>query len=85
MLRTPEKNSVGEGIVAANASWTFGGSVAETFSEQARRSTPYYEKGHELICMISDFFVRQDSVCFDIGTSHGELIGRLAERACQVR
>lgn len=71
---------VGQGIVVPNAGWTFSGRTAETFGEHARRSIPGYEQGHALVAAISDYFVHPDSVCYELGTSQGELIERLARR-----
>src|SRR5512137_2236923 len=70
--------SVGNEIVAGRAAWTFDGGVADTFVEHIRQSVPGYEEGHELICSLSDFFCQPDSVCYELGTSTGELIGKLA-------
>lgn len=69
---------VGQNIAAENANWTFGGDVPDTFVDHIKLSVPLYEKGHGLICQISDFFVRNDSLCYEIGTSTGELIRKLA-------
>jgi tRNA (cmo5U34)-methyltransferase len=43
-----------------------------------RKSIPYYDDGQELICSLSDFFVRADSICYDLGTATGGLVSRLA-------
>lgn len=76
-----EKNqAVGDGIQVENASWTFGNGVASNFSSHVSRSVPLYNDGHGLICELSDFFIKNDSICYDIGTSVGELILKLANR-----
>jgi tRNA (cmo5U34)-methyltransferase len=72
--------SVGDNIKAPNAAWSFGAEVAETFVDHVRRSVPFYDAGHDLICEVSDFFVKDDSVCYEIGVSTGELLGKLARR-----
>ena len=69
---------VGHEIETKRAGWSFDGNVADTFVEHVRQSVPLYGAGHELIRSISDYFVRDDSVCYEIGTSTGELIGKLA-------
>ena len=71
---------VGENISAKEASWSFGGNTPEAFVNHVRRSVPFYEVGHELICKLSDFFVKDNSICYDLGTSTGALIDKLAER-----
>jgi len=65
-------------IRADNASWTFGGNVAKNFSDHIKRSVPLYELGHDLACKLSDFFVKDDSTCYEIGVSVGDLIAKLA-------
>lgn len=72
------KKDVGQGIRAENARWSFGGSVAKTFTDHVRRSVPLYDLGHDLVCKLSDFYVRDDSTCYEIGVSTGELISKLA-------
>jgi tRNA (cmo5U34)-methyltransferase len=78
--RALTKGTVGDGIVAHNGEWSFGGGVAETFTEHVRRSVPLYDEGHDLICRISDYFVQQNSVVYDLGTSTGQLLTKLAVR-----
>lgn len=69
---------VGHNIEAENAGWTFSGGVPDTFVSHIRQSVPLYEEGHELTCQISDFFVSDTSVVYEIGTSTGELLKKLA-------
>lgn len=76
----PSPVSVGESIAADNASWTFGGDVAKTFSDHVRRSVPLYNEGHDLVCKISDFFLQNQSICYELGVSTGSLIRKLGER-----
>lgn len=69
---------VGNQIEMDNASWNFGGSVPETFLEHVTQSVPFYEAGHDLICQLSDFFCTNGGVCYELGTSTGELLLKLA-------
>jgi tRNA (cmo5U34)-methyltransferase len=70
---------VGQDIETARAQWTFDGNVADTFVDHVRQSVPFYDAGHELIGSISDYFVRDDTVSYEIGTSTGQLLRRLSE------
>ena len=56
-----KKKNAGENIIVKNSSWTFGGDVANKFDQHVRRSIPYYDEGHALICRISDFFINNNS------------------------
>lgn len=71
---------VGHNIETENAGWTFGGDVPDTFVSHIRQSVPLYEEGHELICQLSDFFVSDTSVVYELGVSTGELLKKVAVR-----
>ncbi len=75
-----KKNSAGDNIKTENASWTFGNNVAKNFSKHVKTSVPMYETGHEIILSISDFFLKEKSLCYDIGCSTGTLLGKLSDR-----
>jgi tRNA (cmo5U34)-methyltransferase len=70
---------VGQNIIAQNAGWSFGGNVPETFVDHIKQSVPLYELGHELVCQISDYFVHPASRVYELGTSTGELLHKLAQ------
>lgn len=72
--------NVGESIMADNASWTFGGSVPEKFSDHVERSVPWYQAGHEVVYRVSDFFLQDGSTCYELGVSTATLLGKLAQR-----
>lgn len=73
-------SNAGEGIQAANAAWTFGADTPKNFDSHVRRSVPFYEEGHGLVVQLSDFFVKRDSVCYELGSATGALTKKLAER-----
>ncbi len=70
---------VGDGISAGNANWTFAG-VSDRFDEHVSKSVPLYHEGHGLILRISDYFLSDASICYDLGCSTGTLLNRLAAR-----
>ena len=78
MSSKKKENSVGDSISTIKSGWKFNENVADNFEEHIRRSVPLYEKGHDLICELSDFFIQDGSVCYELGTSTGELIEKLA-------
>jgi len=69
----------GDKIEAANANWKFNGSMVEHFEEHVSKSVPLYKEGHELIVKLSDYFVKDDSTCYELGSSAGTLINKLAK------
>ncbi len=75
-----KKDLVGNEISTENANWTFSGEVSENFDDHVSKSVPLYEAGHELIGRISDFFLRDNSTCYDLGCSTGELMRKLHQK-----
>ena len=72
---------VGNDIVIQNGTqWSFGNGVAQHFDEHVRQSIPLYDKGHDLVCHLSDFFIRDHSLCYELGSATGNLIGKLYQR-----
>lgn len=73
-------NEVGDSIVAENANWSFDGEVSKNFDQHVSKSVPLYQEGHKLIVKLSDFFLNNNSRCYDLGCSTGTLIYELAKR-----
>ena len=71
---------VGDDIVSQNANWKFNGDTVKNFEEHINRSIPYYEDGHKLIGDLSDFFVKDDSTVYELGSSTGKLSYNLAKK-----
>ena len=75
-----DNDTAGQNIRAREAAWTFGGETPGVFSEHIQKSVPFYDVGHELVCRLSDYFVKDQSACYDLGTSTGILAGKLARQ-----
>jgi tRNA (cmo5U34)-methyltransferase len=71
--------NTGDSIKARNAAWTFGGDVSKKFDEHIVRSVPLYKAGHDLVLKVSDFFINDRSVCYELGCSTGALTHALAK------
>jgi len=71
--------SVGDEIQAGRGRWNFDGTVASTFDSHVVRSVPQYREMHQLAVDLSDFFVKKDSLVYDLGCSTGTLTRLLAE------
>jgi len=72
--------NAGDSIEVKNAGWTFSGETASHFDPHVSKSVPFYTEGHQLICQLSDFFLSEGSVCYDLGCSTGSLLLKLGER-----
>ena len=57
--------NTGDSIIAKNASWSFG-IMCENFDNHVSKSVPLYREGHDLILKVSDFFISDDSTCYEI-------------------
>jgi len=71
--------NVGDEIQAGNANWSFSDEMNKNFDQHIKKSIPLYETSHELGVSISDFFLDEGSVCYDLGCSTGTLLARLAQ------
>ena len=60
--------------------WSFGGNIPAKFVDHIRRSVPWYDEGHELVCTLSEFFCRSGGLCYELGASTGQLTAKLARR-----
>lgn len=72
------KEEVGEGLKAGNGAWSFAGDTPQHFLDHAKRSIPYYEASHNAIVKISDFFVQDQSIVYELGSATGLLSAKLA-------
>ncbi len=73
------KNS-GDNIKAENANWKFSGNMVDNFEEHILKSVPLYREGHKLIENLSDYFIKDDSTVYELGSSTGKLINAIAKR-----
>ena len=70
----------GDNIDAKNANWKFSGEMVDNFEKHVAKSVPLYDEGHDLILNISDYFVKNDSICYELGSSAGTLLNKLATK-----
>lgn len=60
--------------------WTFSNSVYKHFDKHVLKSVPFYNEGHDLILDLSDFFLKNNSICYDIGCSTGILLKKISKK-----
>ena len=70
----------GDNIEKLGDKWTFAGDVHKNFDAHVNKSVPFYDTGHQLILKLSDFFLTEDSICYDVGCSTGTLLALLADK-----
>lgn len=78
-MDTPAK-PVDEIISAVPGEWRFDEKVAKSFDSHVKKSVPFYDELQDLVIELSEFFVRDESVIYDIGASTGETLYRLAHK-----
>lgn len=72
--------NVGDGIRVDRADWEFNAEVAKTFDSHVGKSVPYYNETQQLAVAMSDWFVRDGSLVYDIGCATGATIADLLQR-----
>jgi len=70
----------GDQIETTRSGWKFSGEVAKNFDEHVSKSVPFYSESHQIICGISEFFVRDGCTYIDLGCSTGRLIEEIGRR-----
>lgn len=73
-----QKMRVGGEIAASEGAWSFDG-IEDEFELHIARSVPHYLDWQTLICRLSDYFVTNNALAYDIGTATGALARRIAE------
>ncbi len=69
----------GDSISSGAANWQFSGDMVANFDKHIAKSVPLYENGHQLICALSDFFIQQGSLVYDVGCATGALLQKLSK------
>lgn len=68
-----QKNYFGKGISSVDGtSWKFDKNVSNKFDEHVRQSIPHYDEIQKYICSLSEWFVKENSIIYDLGCSTGE-------------
>ena len=66
--------------ISLKKTWNFNGSIPKNFDKHVALSVPYYSDCHELILEISDNFVYENCIIYDLGCSTGKLTKKLCKR-----
>ncbi len=75
-----KKNLAGDKIKTSISNWKFDKSVVKVFDKHVSSSVPLYKEAHDLIVKMSDYFIKDNSVIIDIGSSTGTLLKSIQER-----
>ena len=72
--------SSGDNILTKDSSWSFGNNVPKKVTKHITKSVPFYLEGHEIITFLSDFFLKEKSICYDLGCSTGTLLNKISKK-----
>lgn len=59
-------------ITSIPGEWKFDEQVSQHFDTHVRKSVPLYEEVQKAVIEISEWFIRDNSVVYDLGSSTGE-------------
>ena len=77
--KSTKRKTGGDGIKVQRANWKFSGSTVNKFDKHITKSVPLYNEGHKIVCKLSDFFLSDKSLCYEIGCSTGSLTKKIAK------
>ncbi|AFZ28268.1 methylase involved in ubiquinone/menaquinone biosynthesis (plasmid) [Cylindrospermum stagnale PCC 7417] len=63
--------AVDDSITATNGNWRFDRQVTQVFDSHVIKSVPLYEEIQRMVVEISEYFIRDNSTVYDIGSSTG--------------
>ena len=75
------KNFFGKGISSIEGTdWKFNKNVSNQFDKHVRQSIPHYEDIQRYICSLSEWFIKENSLIYDLGCSTGETAKNLLKK-----
>ncbi|HWO40219.1 MAG TPA: methyltransferase domain-containing protein [Candidatus Eisenbacteria bacterium] len=77
-LQRRSKRPVDDTISAVPGEWRFDKNVAQAFDTHVEKSVPFYLEIQRMVVEISEYFLRDHSVAYDLGCSTGTTIELLA-------
>tara|TARA_B100000963_G_scaffold352131_1_gene364844 strand:- start:380 stop:1105 length:726 start_codon:yes stop_codon:yes gene_type:complete len=80
MKSNKKKSNVGDNISAKDTNWSFDGNTVFKFDQHIQKSIPYYSAAHEIGLKVSDFFLRDKTNVYDLGSSTGTFLRNLHDR-----
>lgn len=73
-----ERKSVDDAVTAVPGEWRFDRNVSKAFDSHVRKSVPFYDEIQRMVVELSEYFVRDHSTVYDLGSSTGETLGMLS-------
>jgi tRNA (cmo5U34)-methyltransferase len=73
-----EKRPVDDTISAVPGEWRFDKNVSEAFDSHVHKSVPLYDEIQRMVIELSEYFLRDQSVVYDLGSSTGTTLELLS-------
>ena len=73
------KKQVDDTISAVPGTWRFDEQVSKAFDSHVRKSVPFYDELQRMVVELSEYFVRDQSVVYDLGSSTGATLNMLGD------
>jgi tRNA (cmo5U34)-methyltransferase len=73
------RKPVDDTISAVPGTWRFDEEVSQAFDAHVRKSVPFYDELQRMVVELSEYFVRDQSVIYDLGSSTGATLHMLGE------
>ena len=73
-----ESRPVDDTISAVPGEWRFDKNVSKAFDSHVRKSVPFYDEIQRMVTEISEYFVRDHCVVYDLGSSTGTTLDLLS-------
>ena len=73
-----ESRPVDDTISAVPGEWRFDKNVSQAFDSHVRKSVPFYDEIQRMVIELSEYFVRDQSVVYDLGSSTGTTLELLS-------
>lgn len=70
--------NIDETISAIPGEWRFDEEVSRAFDSHVRKSIPFYDEIQRMVVELSEYFVGDGGVVYDLGSSTGETLNQLA-------
>ncbi len=68
-----KKNFYGPGINSIEGTtWKFNNNISNQFDKHVRQSIPHYDGIQDYVCSLSEWFIKENSIVYDLGCSTGE-------------
>ena len=73
------KKKIDKKIIHISNSWSFNKNVWDNFDLHVKQSIPFYYEIINAIAGLSEFFMKENSVIYDLGCSTGNIISSLSK------